>query len=613
MSALAAPAALPATGGVVHDLRPKVPDLGNLSFRQKLQVLRRVLSWILPYRFFLFLLLTLNLVEQGLALFDPFLTQIIIDDVLGNSDRDLLHAVVGAMIALFFIRTIYGALAHYISFFLSTRVDFEMRSAFFDHLDKLSIRFYEQNPLAEIAQTENSNLTQVQQFILASLSDLPGHVFGLLTGIVVLLTINFRLGLYSVLSLPVWAVMTHLFTKKLAPMSQRTSEQTMSVRQVFYQFVQGINLVKSCNRAPLEEFRYFGEISRLGLLNIRYLVWHYLFTVTVGSITVLSTAFVLWYGGQLVLDDELTMGQLIAFNLFLAKLLRPASALLSYYQTLNPATLAALRLFAVWDLPHEIADRERPIRLKNYRGYVEFRDVRFRYQPEDEVLKGVTFEILPGQMAAFCGPSGSGKSTIAKLVLRFYDPSAGRVLVDGIDLRDLRYGDYLDRIGIVMQKPFLFQDTIANNIRYGRPKATDDDVVRAAKLARAHDFIERLPKGYATEVTALEGGLSGGQTQRISIARTILRDPKILVLDEATSALDSETEMQIQTALEYLMQGRTSIVIAHRLSTIIHADRIFVLDSGRIVESGTHPELLAAGGVYHGLFQKHAGLTGDGP
>jgi len=578
-----------------------------MTFGQKLGILGRVLKFSAPYKRFLSLLFVLTLIEVTLSKIEPFLAQFIIDDVLVQRDKGLLNIVFAAMIGLFLVRSFYSWIVQYISFFLHSRVNFDVRKRFFEHLQSQSLRFYQQNPAAEIAHTESINLPQMQRFLIGSLDEISNQLMHLVTGMGLMLLMNWKLALLSLLSLPLWVLGTMYFSKRMAPVGQNLNEQEVRIKRRLGEMVSGAEVIQSHNRQAYERKRYFGELSRSAFLGIDQMLWGSAFQTTIGSISTLGMAFVFWFGGHQIIRGEMTIGQLIAFNMLLGGLFGPVSALLGYLQQINEIAVAGLQVFAYWDLEPEITSPKDALVLRHVQGNIEFSGVTFGYDDGETVIQDLSFEILPGQMVAFCGPSGSGKSTIAKLLLRFYDPVAGEVFVDGFNLRELEVGAYRSAIGLVSQRPFLFEDTIANNIRYGRLDATADDIRRAARLAQAEEFIEKLPDGYDTLLGSGGTGLSGGQIQRLAIARALIADPKILVLDEATSALDTETERAIQDALETLLEGRTAVVIAHRLSTIVHADRIYVLKAGKIVEEGTHADLLTRGGEFSALWQQQLG------
>ncbi len=591
----------------VPSYRAEIPAIEKMTLGDKWRVIRRIFGHAGPYKGFIAISVALTLILTLLGLIDPFITQYLVDHVLVQKEARLLDIVFGVMIGIFVARLFYGLLSGYLGFYMVNRVNFDIRKRFFRHLEALPIRFYEKNPLAEIVQTEAVSLPQMQGFLLSSLGHIFQNVLTLLIALAVLLLMHPKLALFSLAFIPVWAAGIVFFTRRLAPIGQRLDRQAVTLRSRFFEFVHGIDVVKACGREAHERKRYFGELSERASIQVEGMTWQVLSDVILGSVTFFNTAFVLWYGGHAILRGELSIGQLVAFNMFLGRLFGPVSALLGYYRSLNDICIAALRVFTTWDMVPDIRDAKDALALPRVEGNVELREVSFRYEEGGPLaVKNVSFEVAPGEMVAFCGPSGSGKSTIAKLLLRLYDPTEGQVFVDGFDVREIRLEDLRRATAIVSQRPFLFQDTLEANIRYGRLDATREEVEQAARAAEAHDFIAALPKGYETRIEAHMAGLSGGQVQRISIARTLLRDPRILVLDEATSALDPETEALIQESLEHLMRGRTSVVIAHRLSTIQNASRIYVLDKGEIVEVGTHEELLARRGLYFGLYRQQA-------
>jgi subfamily B ATP-binding cassette protein MsbA len=583
-----------------------------MTTAEKLRILRRLIAFAAPYRRHLAVLFLVTGIEVILSKAEPFIAQFIVDDVLVQRDAGLLDRVFLVMIGLFVLRSSYSWLVQYIAFFLHTRVTFDVRKRFFIHLQGQSRRFYEANPAAEIIHAESINLPQMQRFLIGSLDELSNQSAHLIAGMGLMLLVNWKLALLCFASLPLWVVCTIFFSRRLAPVTQRMNEQEVLMKRRLSQAVEGVEVIQSFNRQALERRRYFGDLWQSALLGVDQLVWGTATKTTLNAVWVLGTALVFWYGGHQIIRGEMTIGQLIAFNMLLGGLFGPVTVLLGYFRQMDSVVVAALRVFGYWDLTPEIQSDPGALTLRNIQGSLEFVDVDFGYDGREAALRDVSFEVLPGQMVAFCGPSGSGKSTIGRLLLRFYDPSAGDVLVDGFNLKDLDLGTYRQSVGLVSQEPFLFENTVAENIRYGRPEATLEEVRRAARLAQADEFISELPQGYDTPLGAGGGGLSTGQVQRLAIARALLADPRILILDEATSALDTETERVLQDALEVLFAGRTSVVIAHRLSTIVHADRIYVLDAGRVVEQGTHDELLALGGAYFALWQRQLGEDAGG-
>jgi subfamily B ATP-binding cassette protein MsbA len=590
--------------------RPQLVDIEQMTFKAKLAILKRVMAFGSPYRRLLAVLMLVTVIEVILSKAEPFLAQFIIDDVLVQRDASLLNKVFIAMIAVFVLRSSYSGIVQYITFYLHTRVTFDVRKQFFVHLQGQSRGFYEQNPAAEIVHAESTNLPQMQRFMMGSLDEVLNQSIHLVAGMGLMLLVNWKLALLCFVAQPLWVAGTFYFSHRLAPVTQLMNEQEVRLKRRLGQSVAGIEVIQSFNRQAIERKRYFGDLWQQAYVGVDQLVWGTATKTTLNAVWVMGTALVFWYGGHQIIQGEMTIGQLIAFNMLLSGLFGPITVLLGYFRQMNAAVVAATRVFGYWDVAPEIQSGPGALSLRNIQGSLEFVDVDFSYDDGSAALKGVSFEVLPGQMVAFCGPSGSGKSTIARLLMRFYDATRGEVFVDGFNLRDLDLGTYRQAVGLVSQQPFLFDDTVAENIRYGRADATMPEVRRAARLAQAEEFILKLPAGYDTVIGAGAGGLSTGQVQRLAVARALLADPRILILDEATSALDTETERVMQDALEVLFAGRTSVVIAHRLSTIVHADRIYVLAAGRVVEQGTHDELLALGGEYSALWQRQLGEDG---
>lgn len=414
--------------------------------------------------------------------------------------------------------------------------------------------------------------------------------------------LDWKLSLLTFIVVPMVGQAMKIFGRKLKRSGTLIQERLADMTAFLQESLAAVRVVKSFVREQHEIERYDRENERnfeAAMLNIRLMS---MLTPTVEFLAALAVTVIVWFGGYEVVEEKITAGALVAFLTYAVNLANPVKRISRVFGTLQQAMAAADRVFELMDLPETIGDKPEAKPLPRVTGRVKVENVSFSYGEDAPALRNISFEVQPGQMVAFVGPSGAGKSTIANLLPRFYDVTEGSILVEGMDVRDVTLGSLREQIGIVPQETMLFSGSVWENIRYGRLDATDEEVVEAAKAANADEFIRQLPEGYDTKLGERGVNISGGQRQRLAIARAILKDPQILILDEATSALDTESEKVVQAALDRLMVGRTSFVIAHRLSTILGADRILVIDHGEIVEAGTHEELLAKGGLYSNLY-----------
>jgi len=413
---------------------------------------------------------------------------------------------------------------------------------------------------------------------------------------------NWRLCLLILLLLPALVLVARFFGKRLKALSTNIQDQTATATTLIEEVVSGIRVVKSFVQTRREEMRFAGQVHTMLHLTLRRARVLAIFIPTITLLTLAAAAAVLWYGGKQVIDGVVSPGELFAFVLFAGILIGPFGSAARVFAQIKEAQGAMRRVFDILDTEPDVHDRPDAVAMPPITGHVTVDHVSFAYDPRQPVLTDISFETKPGEVVAFVGPTGSGKTTLVNLLHRFYDPSSGTIAIDGHDLRAVRLDSLYRQIGLVPQETILFGGTIQDNIRYGREDATEHDVIEASRAANAHDFISALPDGYETIVGEKGVNLSGGQRQRLAIARAILKNPKILMLDEATSALDTESERLVQEALERLMVGKTTFIVAHRLSTIQRANRIIVLNNGRIVEQGDHFTLLERKGLYHYLY-----------
>ncbi|HEY3398642.1 MAG TPA: ABC transporter ATP-binding protein [Armatimonadota bacterium] len=504
-----------------------------------------------------------------------------------------------ALAVVYVLQWAVGYMQQMILLVVGNRILFDVRQKLFRHLQRLSLTFYEQNPHGWIMARILYDVDAIQATLSGNLVQVISDTVLLVASIVIMFLINWRMALLATISLPLYIVNFLSMRKQIRREAAEQRDQFSQVYSMLSEDIAGIKVVKGFAREQWEARRFVKEIRDTIRLNVRLGKLRAILGNNANLITGLADLTVLAYGSYLILyQGTLTLGALIAFRGYLWMMFQPIISLVTVNDVLNNAMSAVDRIFDTLDTPQEIQERQNAVKLEHVVGRVELRHVDFSYEATEPVLRDINLVAEPGQVVALVGPSGSGKSTLVQLIPRFYDPNLGQILIDGIDVRDVSVRTLRGNIGMVLQEDFLFSGSLRENIKYGRPEASDEEVVQAAIAANAHNFIMEFPDGYETQVGERGDRLSGGQRQRISIARAILRNPRILILDEATSDLDSESEALIQEALETLMKNRTTFSIAHRLSTVMNANQILVLDHGQIVERGTHAELAVAGGLY---------------
>jgi subfamily B ATP-binding cassette protein MsbA len=447
-----------------------------------------------------------------------------------------------------------------------------------------------------------NDVTIIQSVVTETPIDTAKQLVTFVGGIAFLLSMNWRLCLLILILLPVLVVVAKFFGRRLKSLSTSIQDQTAALSTLIEEVIAGIRIVKSFVQTAREETRFSAQIDQTLSLTMRRAGIMALFIPVISLLTFSAAAAVLWYGGRQVIDGAVSPGELFAFVLFAGILIGPFSSAARVFAQIREAQGATARVFEILDTQSDIRDVPAAMALPPVSGRIEVEHVSFAYDSRQPVLTDVSFEVASGELVAIVGPTGSGKTTMMNLVHRFYDPTEGRIRVDGMDLRQVTLDSWYRQIALVPQETILFGGTILDNIRYGRSDADEEAVKEASRAAHAHDFIMSFPDQYQTVVGEKGVNLSGGQRQRIAIARAVLKNPRILLLDEATSSLDTESERLVQEALEQLMKGRTTFVIAHRLTTVQGADRILVLDKGRLVETGTHSELMARQGLYQYLY-----------
>jgi ATP-binding cassette subfamily B protein/subfamily B ATP-binding cassette protein MsbA len=593
---------------------PPTEDLAFKGFDPN--VTRRLIAFGRPYRHEFLLALALMLANSAAAVAGPYLVKVAVDEGMGAGSLPALRQTVLLYLLAAGIQWISIYLRVKIMARVGQSIIFDLRARLFEHLQALSLSFYSRYSVGRVITRVINDVGVLREFLTWAVLAIARDLFTVIGIVIAMLSMNLRLSLLTFAVLPLMAAATIAFKRRARENYRQVRAAISWVNSVLAENINGVRVVQAFSRQGINYAHYRDEVNRNNLTtNLKAARVAAAFPAVIDLLGTLATALVIWLGGSAVLgrgpggEEAITAGVLVAFVLYIDRFFEPIRDLSRRYDSFQSTMAGGERIFQLLDTPSEVKDAPGAAEMPPIRGEVVFEDVSFHYSDEDPtgsgqpVLDHINLHVPAGQTVALVGETGAGKSTLVKLISRFHDPTEGRILIDGHDLRRVTQGSLRRQMGIVLQDPFLFNGTVAENIRFGRLEASDAEVQAAAQAVGAHDFILRLRHGYDTPVE--EGGalLSVGQRQLISFARALLADPRILILDEATSSVDTQTERVIQSALARLLKGRTAFVIAHRLSTVVNAGRIVVINDGRIVEEGSHTELLARGGVYFELYK----------
>ena len=567
-----------------------------------MSTLSRFLPFLRPYlpRMVLAGLLVMGVAAINLALLR--LAGTLWDIITVQHDQSRMTDMITGFLGLVILQGLCSMGHSYLTAWISQRIIADFRRHLFAHLHTLSVSFFARRRTGELLSRLMNDVTVIQSVVTETPIDSAKQLVTFIGGIAFLLMMNWRLCLLILVLLPLLVLVAKVFGRKLKSLSTSIQDHTAAMSTLIEEVISGIRIVKSFVQTQREETRFGAQVEQTLALTMRKAGVMAVFIPVISLLTFAAAAAVLWYGGRQVIDGSVSPGDLFAFVLFAGILIGPFSSAARVFAQIREAQGATQRVFEILDTGSEVSDSPTAATLSSVSGHIRAEHIGFAYDPRQPVLMDVSFEAKPGELVAIVGPTGAGKTTVMNLLHRFYDPTEGHITIDGHDLRQVTMDSWYRQIALVPQETILFGGTILDNIRYGDEKATQEEVMAASHAAHAHDFIMSFPDQYQTIVGEKGINVSGGQRQRIAIARAIVKNPRILLLDEATSALDSESERLVQEALEQLMKGRTTFVIAHRLTTIQRADRILVLNKGRLVETGTHAELMSHKGLYQYLY-----------
>ncbi|HGZ4249897.1 TPA: SAV1866 family putative multidrug efflux ABC transporter [Staphylococcus aureus] len=573
-------------------------------------MIKRYLQFVKPYKYRIFATIIVGIIKFGIPMLIPLLIKYAIDGVINNhaltTDEKVHHLTIAIGIALFIfviVRPPIEFIRQYLAQWTSNKILYDIRKKLYNHLQALSARFYANNQVGQVISRVINDVEQTKDFILTGLMNIWLDCITIIIALSIMFFLDVKLTLAALFIFPFYILTVYVFFGRLRKLTRERSQALAEVQGFLHERVQGISVVKSFAIEDNEAKNFDKKNTNFLTRALKHTRWNAYSFAAINTVTDIGPIIVIGVGAYLAISGSITVGTLAAFVGYLELLFGPLRRLVASFTTLTQSFASMDRVFQLIDEDYDIKNGvgAQPIEIKQ--GRIDIDHVSFQYNDnEAPILKDINLSIEKGETVAFVGMSGGGKSTLINLIPRFYDVTSGQILIDGHNIKDFLTGSLRNQIGLVQQDNILFSDTVKENILLGRPTATDEEVIEAAKMANAHDFIMNLPQGYDTEVGERGVKLSGGQKQRLSIARIFLNNPPILILDEATSALDLESESIIQEALDVLSKDRTTLIVAHRLSTITHADKIVVIENGHIVETGTHRELIAKQGAYEHLY-----------